>query len=34
MEQSIRSTRDGVIKEILVQPMDSVRTNDHLMELE
>ena len=34
MEQSIRATRDGVIKEILVQPMDSVRTNDHLMELE
>lgn len=34
MEQSIRATRDGVIKEILVQPMDSVRTNDPLMELE
>ena len=34
MEQSIRATRDGVIKEILVQPMDAVRTNDPLMELE
>ena len=34
MEQSIRASRDGVIKKILVQPMDSVRTNDPLMELE
>ena len=34
MEQSIRATRNGVIKEILVQPMDGVRTNDPLMELE
>ena len=34
MEQSIRATRDGVVKEILVQPMDSVRTNDPLIELE
>ena len=34
MEQSIRATRDGVIKEILVQPMDAVRTNDPLIELE
>ncbi|MBC8280934.1 MAG: acetyl-CoA carboxylase biotin carboxyl carrier protein subunit [Chloroflexi bacterium] len=34
MEQSIRAARDGVIKEILVQPMDAVRTNDPLMELE
>ena len=34
MEQSIRAIRDGVIKVILVQPMDSVRTNDPLMELE
>ena len=34
MEQSIRSPRDGVIKEINVQPMDSVRTNDPLIELE
>jgi len=34
MEQSIRATRDGVVKEILVQPMDSVRTNAPLIELE
>jgi biotin carboxyl carrier protein len=34
MEQSIRSPRNGVVKEIRVQPMDSVRTNDPLMELE
>ena len=34
MEQSIRATRDGVVKEIMVQPMDSVRTNDPLIELE
>ena len=34
MEQSIRATRDGVIKEILVQPMDAVGTNDPLIELE
>ena len=34
MEQSIRTPRDGVVKEILVQPMDSVRTNDPLLELE
>ena len=34
MEQSIRATRNGVVKEIMVQPMDSVRTNDPLMELE
>ena len=34
MEQSIRSPQNGVIKEIRVQPMDSVRTNDPLMELE
>ena len=34
MEQSIRAARDGVVKEILVQPMDSVRTNDPLIELE
>ena len=34
MEQSIRATRDGVVKEILVQPMDAVRTNDPLIELE
>jgi biotin carboxyl carrier protein len=34
MEQSIRTTRDGVVKEVLVQPMDTVRTNDPLIELE
>ena len=34
MEQSIRSPQNGVVKEIRVQPMDSVRTNDPLMELE
>ena len=34
MEQSIRSPQNGVIKEIRVQPMDSVRTNDPLIELE
>jgi biotin carboxyl carrier protein len=34
MEQSIRTTRDGVVKEVIVQPMDTVRTNDPLIELE
>ena len=34
MEQSIRSPQNGVVKEIRVQPMDSVRTNDPLLELE
>ena len=34
MEQSIRASRNGIIKDILVQPMDAVRTNDPLMELE
>tara|TARA_Y100000588_G_scaffold75606_2_gene78812 strand:- start:525 stop:962 length:438 start_codon:yes stop_codon:yes gene_type:complete len=34
MEQSIRAARNGVVKDILVQPMDSVRTNDPLIELE
>jgi len=34
MEQSIRAVRDGVVKKVLVQPMDSVRTNDPLIELE
>lgn len=34
MEQSIRTTRDGVVKEVLVQPMDTVRTNDPLIELQ
>ena len=34
MEQSIRTTRNGVVKEVLVQPMDTVRTNDPLIELQ
>ena len=34
MEQSIRSPQNGTVKEIRVQPMESVRTNDPLMELE
>jgi biotin carboxyl carrier protein len=34
MEQSIRAPRNGIVKEVLVQPMDSVRTNDPLIELE
>ena len=34
MEQSIRAPRDGVVKTIHVQPMDSVNANDPLIELE
>ena len=34
MEQSIRAARDGVVKEIYVQPMASVSANDPLIELE
>ena len=34
MGQSIRAHRDGIVKEIAVQPMDTVRTNDPLIELE
>ena len=34
MEQSIRVTRNGVVKAVHVQPMDSVRANDPLIELE
>ena len=34
MEQSIRANQDGVVKAIHVQPMDSVSTNDPLIELE
>ena len=34
MEQSIRAYRDGVVKTVHVQPMDSVRANDPLIELE
>ena len=34
MEQSIRAAQDGVVKEIFVQPMDSVGANDALIEME
>ena len=34
MEQSIRSERDGVVKTVHVQPMDSVNVDDPLVELE
>ena len=34
MEQSIRAAQDGVVKEIYVQPMDSVGANDALIQLE
>ena len=34
MEQSIRAPRDGVVKEIHVQPLDTVNTNDPLIDLE
>jgi len=34
MEQSIRTHRDGIIKTIYVQPMDPVKTDDPLIELE
>jgi biotin carboxyl carrier protein len=34
MEQSIRADRDGVVKEVHVQPLDSVNANDPLIELE
>ncbi|MEC9308573.1 MAG: biotin/lipoyl-containing protein [Chloroflexota bacterium] len=34
MEQSICSTMDGTVKEIYVQPLDSVNTHDPLIELE
>ena len=34
MEQSIRAAQDGVVKDIYVQPMDSVGANDALIELE
>jgi biotin carboxyl carrier protein len=34
MEQSIRAPQDGVVKTIHVQPMDSVRANDPLVELQ
>lgn len=34
MEQSIRSPRGGVVKAVHVQPLDSVNTDDPLVELE
>ena len=34
MEQSIRAAQDGVVKDIYVQPMDSVGANEALIELE
>ena len=34
MEQSIRAHRDGIVKTIFVQPMDPVKTDDPLIELE
>ncbi len=34
MEQSIQAHRDGVVKTVFVQPMDSVNANDPLVELE
>ncbi len=34
MEQSIRAPRDGVIKLVHVQPMDPVKADDPLVELE
>ena len=34
MEQTIRAHRSGVVRNVNVQPMDSVRANDPLIELE
>ena len=34
MEQSIQSPRDGVIKAVHVQPLDTVNADDPLVELE
>ena len=34
MEQSIRAHRDGIVKTIFVQPMDPVKADDPLIELE
>jgi biotin carboxyl carrier protein len=34
MEQSIRATRDGVVKTVHVQPADPVKANGPLIELE
>ncbi len=34
MEQSIRTSRDGVVKAVHVQPLDPVNADDPLVELE
>ncbi len=34
MEQTIRANRNGVVRTVYVQPMDSVSANDPLIELE
>ena len=34
MEQSVRTHRDGIVKEVHVQPRDSVKADDPLVELE
>jgi propionyl-CoA carboxylase alpha chain len=34
MEQSISSPRDGVVRTVHVQPLDTVNANDPLVELE
>ena len=34
MEQSVRAFRDGIVKTVYVQPLDSVHANDPLVELE
>lgn len=34
MEQSILAHRDGIVKTVFVQPLDSVNANDPLVELE
>ena len=34
MEQSVRAHRDGIVKEIFVQPTDPVKADDPLVELE
>ncbi len=34
MEQSIRAHRDGIVKTVFVQPMDPVKADDPLIELE
>ena len=34
MEQSVRTHRDGIVKQIYVQPTDTVKADDPLVELE